>query len=227
MSDTSDPIPQDHNAPPPKPRKLPQQGRSRILFESVKEACYIIIKEKGPRELTATRIAEVSGVAMGSLYQYFPNVDAIRAAIYDDMVMKEINAAVKLLDADMVDLPLVDALGILLNGSLSFHRRMLDLDQEFHQKFYQSYELQDWFDLSKGQPKAAEVALRKVLIAHQHEFSSNDPEMTAFILMSAYRSIILDAICFHPEYLGDPEFLNYTVNFSLSILGYQPTEKSK
>ena len=72
--------------PLPKPRKLPKQGRSRILVESLKQACLLILQRDGYKALTATRIASVSGVAMGSLYQYFPNVDAIVVATYEDLL---------------------------------------------------------------------------------------------------------------------------------------------
>src|SRR5690606_40557400 len=79
----------------PKPRKLPQQGRSRLLVESTKQACLQILQKEGPRALTATRIAEVAGVSMGSLYQYFPNVDAIVATVYEDLTIQEIEIALK------------------------------------------------------------------------------------------------------------------------------------
>lgn len=75
--------------PLPKPRKLPKQGRSRILVDSLKQACLQILQREGQKALTATRIASVSGVAMGSLYQYFPNVDAIVVAAYEDLLLTQ------------------------------------------------------------------------------------------------------------------------------------------
>ena len=60
-------------------RKRPNQSRSRALVEAVAQASLRILDEGGEEALTVTRIAELSGAAVGSIYQYFPNKDAILA----------------------------------------------------------------------------------------------------------------------------------------------------
>lgn len=47
------------------------------------QACLHILDEEGEEALTVARIAEVSGAAVGSIYQYFPNKDAIVAMLYE------------------------------------------------------------------------------------------------------------------------------------------------
>lgn len=128
---------------PPKPRKLPQQSRSRVLVASVKEACLKILGDKGPRALTATEIAEVSGVAMGSIYQYFPNVDAIVATVYEELIEDEVLIALAKQSLWRDQMTLRDSMKAMIRGTLAFHRRMLRLDQDFHQRFYQTFDLQE------------------------------------------------------------------------------------
>lgn len=53
-------------------RKRPTQSRSRALVDAVEQACLRILDEIGEAALTVARIAEISGVAVGSIYQYFP-----------------------------------------------------------------------------------------------------------------------------------------------------------
>lgn len=62
---------------PVSPRKMPQQQRSQALVAAVLEAAVRILKREGEEALTTRRVAEVAGVSVGSLYQYFPNRDAI------------------------------------------------------------------------------------------------------------------------------------------------------
>lgn len=58
-------------------RKQPQQDRSKHLVAAVLEASIRILKTEGAPHFTMARIAEAAGVSVGSLYQYFPNKQAV------------------------------------------------------------------------------------------------------------------------------------------------------
>ncbi|CAB1219989.1 TetR/AcrR family transcriptional regulator [Acinetobacter bouvetii] len=58
-------------------RKRPQQQRARLIVESILEAAQWCIAEYGVLELTTPKIAEKSGVSVGSIYQYFENKEQI------------------------------------------------------------------------------------------------------------------------------------------------------
>lgn len=60
-----------------KPRKMPRQARARATFEAIIEAAEQVLRRDGLESLTATSVAERAGVSVGSLYQYFPNKEAI------------------------------------------------------------------------------------------------------------------------------------------------------
>jgi AcrR family transcriptional regulator len=62
---------------PVKPRKLPAQERSRDTVDVILEAAAHVFIEKGYAAGTTNHIAQKAGVSIGSLYQYFPNKDAI------------------------------------------------------------------------------------------------------------------------------------------------------
>jgi AcrR family transcriptional regulator len=63
------------------PRKPPQQQRSRETVSAVLDATIRIFEQEGPEAATTSRIAEVAGVSVGTLYQYFANRDAILDAL--------------------------------------------------------------------------------------------------------------------------------------------------
>lgn len=63
------------------PRKLPRQARSRALVYAILDAAARILATHGREALNTNLVAEKAGVSIGSLYQYFPNRDAIIAAV--------------------------------------------------------------------------------------------------------------------------------------------------
>ena len=58
-------------------RKKPQQQRAKMIVESILEATQICIAEHGLLNVTTPKIAEKSGVSVGSIYQYFGNKEEI------------------------------------------------------------------------------------------------------------------------------------------------------
>jgi AcrR family transcriptional regulator len=58
-------------------RKHPQQTRSAQLVADILEAATRVLVRDGAYHFTTARVAEAAGVSVGSLYQYFPNKEAI------------------------------------------------------------------------------------------------------------------------------------------------------
>lgn len=65
---------------PHRPRKLPQQRRSRETVERILDAAARIFDESG-YAATTNEIAAEANLSVGSLYQYFPNKDALLVAL--------------------------------------------------------------------------------------------------------------------------------------------------
>jgi len=64
-------------------RKQPQQARSKATVTAVLDAMIRILDREGPDAATTTRVAEVAGISIGTLYQYFSHRDAILDALQD------------------------------------------------------------------------------------------------------------------------------------------------
>ena len=65
------------------PRRQPKQRRSQETVEAVLQAVVKILKRDGVDAVNTNRIAEVAGVSVGSVYQYFPDKRAIFLALHD------------------------------------------------------------------------------------------------------------------------------------------------
>lgn len=74
--------------PNPKPSSLSQrkhatQERAGATVDAIVEAAARILASDGAPGLTTNRIARVAGVSIGSVYQYFPNKEAIVVALIE------------------------------------------------------------------------------------------------------------------------------------------------
>ena len=64
-------------------RKSPRQKRAAATFEAIVEAAAHILRADGAGALTTNAVAARAGVSIGSLYQYFPNKQAIVRALIE------------------------------------------------------------------------------------------------------------------------------------------------
>jgi AcrR family transcriptional regulator len=70
-------------APRTQPRKRPRQERSRLTVEAILDAAAHVFERHGYAAGTTNRIAQRAGISIGSLYQYYPNKDAVLVALVD------------------------------------------------------------------------------------------------------------------------------------------------
>lgn len=65
-------------------RKQPKQARSEFMVQTMKEAATRVLKDHGLINFTTNRVAEVAGISVGSLYQYFGSKEVLIAEIKRD-----------------------------------------------------------------------------------------------------------------------------------------------
>src|ERR1044071_4901880 len=66
-----------------KPRKMPAQSRAAVTLHAILEGAADLLERKGLEGYTTNEIAARAGVSIGSLYQYFPNKDAVTIALIE------------------------------------------------------------------------------------------------------------------------------------------------
>lgn len=64
------------------PRKEPRQDRSRALVADLLEGTRRVLVSKGYEDTVMAEIAEVTGVSVGSVYQYFPSKESLLTALH-------------------------------------------------------------------------------------------------------------------------------------------------
>ncbi|VFU08466.1 TetR/AcrR family transcriptional regulator [Methylocella tundrae] len=64
-----------------KARKQPRQARAKATVDAIFEATIQVLLSDGLSRLTTTRVAERAGVSVGTMYQYFPQKQALLFAL--------------------------------------------------------------------------------------------------------------------------------------------------
>jgi AcrR family transcriptional regulator len=84
------------------------QERATVTVDAILTAVEQVLDRDGLDGLTTNRVAEVAGVSIGSLYQYYPNKEALVGALEERYLTQTFAACRALLDAaEGVPLPLV------------------------------------------------------------------------------------------------------------------------
>ena len=63
------------------PRKTPRQARSQATVDRILDTAARLFDQRGYHGTTTNHVAEEAEVSVGSLYQYFPNKDALLTAL--------------------------------------------------------------------------------------------------------------------------------------------------
>ena len=118
--------------PPRRPRpsrKQPQQARAQTTVHAILEATVQVLDREGPEAATTTRIAEVAGVSVGTLYQYFSHRDAVFDALQEREFERAIALVANVLSDDNLArtpretvMAAIQGLGALYRQSPGMHR---------------------------------------------------------------------------------------------------------
>ncbi|GAA1330412.1 TetR/AcrR family transcriptional regulator [Saccharothrix algeriensis] len=104
-------------------RRQPVQQRSAKRVERMLEACASLIEEVGYDGVTTTLIAERAGVAVGSLYQFFPD----KRAVVQALTLRNLEKFIQAVDARFSSTTLDhwwDAVDVIFDVYVSMHREV-------------------------------------------------------------------------------------------------------
>lgn len=175
------------------PRKAPRQARSRQMRDDILEAAARVFDRDG-HAATTNRIAEVAGVSIGSLYQYFPNKEALLTALHEKHVA-EVGALLRASlerHAGESLRPLVQGLAAAL---VAAHRLRPGLQHLLHRGLPQ---------LARPAPESpAKQALAESIHSHlearRNELAPSDPAVAAHTAIRMAESLVHAAVLDAPE----------------------------
>ena len=178
------------------PRKRPRQARSRATVDAILEAAARVLREEGYEGASTNRVAEVAGVSVGSLYQYFPNKTALVGALIE----RHVDETMELLGSELLQassLPLEQAARRLVSAMLEVHR----IDPELHRVFAEQVPRVADLEDVRSVHQAAQKMIRGYLEERRHELRELDTELAAFLIVQAVESATHGAVLQQPEML--------------------------
>jgi AcrR family transcriptional regulator len=180
------------------PRKRPKQSRSLATVEAILTATTHILTEDGYDQLTTNRVAERAGVSIGSLYQYFPNKDALIFALAEYHANEMTKLAQHHL-AESRDRSVLDVLRQIVKAAIAAHAVNPKLHRVLHEQIPNS-EVIRHLDQAK-----MEHQLRSFLEHHADQLQPKNLELTVFMVERTIRALIHGAMLDAPELLKTGE----------------------
>ncbi|WP_233510661.1 TetR/AcrR family transcriptional regulator [Actinomadura craniellae] len=162
-----------------RPRKSPGQQRAVETRQRLLDAAARVFSEHGYRRGTTNRIAEAAGHSIGSLYQYFPNKDAILVELSTAHARAGIAAVERLLDGGALPDRLEDKIRLFVRAAIDNHRDDPALHRVLFEEAPRSPELLDF--LHAAQLRATEAA---------EELLGADPQVTVADIPMAARLVV-------------------------------------
>jgi len=108
-------------------RRQPTQARARQTVDAILSAVTRILKREGIAAVTTNRIAEVAGVSIGSVYQYFSDKRAIFVALHQRH-LEEVDRLVERTLVEHAAAPLAELIHAMVAAMIEAHTR----DPELH-----------------------------------------------------------------------------------------------
>jgi AcrR family transcriptional regulator len=162
-------------------RREPKQERARQTVEAVLEAVPRVLRRHGAEAITTNRVAEVAGVSVGSLYQYFPDKQAIFAALHDRHV-DDVRDVIERTVADCATAPLEDLSAELVERLAAVHAR----DAELHEVVSAAVP-----SGKRGFTRALQATFERVLSPEEPDrFTRDQTERMLFVLPQMVEALV-------------------------------------
>lgn len=208
---------------PTKPRKRPKQARSVALVEALKTAGREILEGEGREALSIYRLSDYSGVAISSIYEYFPTIESLIGAIFEDYRADARLQVIASIEALPASATLYDGIEIILRTGLSALHRWMQVDSEQSIKAAYYGEL---VRLEIVKPERFWIAM--VIPALVKRFSDQvlvrDREKAGFLAYQAVTALPRALLIEKPEYLIEDTTVRMLARMIHALLTTQDPE---
>jgi AcrR family transcriptional regulator len=201
--------------PATKPRKNASQERSRATVDALIEATARILVREGFDKASTNRIAEVAGVSVGSLYQYYPSKEALVATVIDrhnQEIMQVVRGAL----AEVASQPIEKAVRGLVAVAIEAHRVNPRLHRVLAEQIPRTGRLADVEVFSRENF----ALFRAFLDDHRDELRVTDLGLAAFVCVTSIEALTHNAVLHHSDMLGDDAVEALVDEATRLVVGY-------
>jgi len=171
------------------PRKSASQERSRLTVDALLEATARILVREGFDKASTNRIAEVAGVSIGSLYQYFPSKEALVAALIDRH-NRQVMQAVQGELAEALNQSMEEAVRRLVSVAVKAHR----IDPKLHRALTEQIPRVGRLENVEFFNRQYYVLFENYLKSRRGELSVTDLGLAAFVCVTSIEALTHTAV---------------------------------
>ena len=180
-----------------KPRKNASQERSRATVDALIEATARILVREGFDNASTNRIAEVAGVSVGSLYQYFPSKEALVIAVIERHQQELMHVARRAL-VEVAKLPMKQAVRKLVATAVEAH----SIDPKLHRVLAEQIPRTGKLENVDVFNREIYGLFRSFLESHRDECRAVDLDVAAFVCVTSIEALTHTAVVHRSEMLS-------------------------
>ncbi len=166
------------------PRKSASQERSRATVEALLDATARVLTKVGYDRASTNRIAATAGVSVGSLYQYFPNKEALVAALvarHNREILQLVRDALE----EVASLDLPAAVRAMVTAALDAHL----VDPTLHRIFAEQVPRMGQLAEIEALERETFQLVRTYLEKRRREISTKDLDAATSILVTTVEAL--------------------------------------
>jgi AcrR family transcriptional regulator len=185
-----------------------------MLVDALMQATARILVQEGWDALTTNRVAKEAGVSVGSLYQYFPNKDALVSGLVEgwaDSMTEQLAA----LGPELAELPVEACVRRVVEVTLEVTRVDATLHRSVLLQLPRIGALEFFERLSR---RVADV-LAEWIALRRSELDVDDPSLTAYVIVTSLDALTDHALLMRPELLESRRFARELERLVAGCLG--------
>jgi len=198
-----------------KPRKRASQERSRATVDALIEATARILVKEGFDKASTNRIAEVAGVSVGSLYQYYPGKEALVVAVierHNQELMQVVRGAL----AEVASQPIEKAVRRLVAAAIDAHR----VDPKLHRVLAEQLPRTGRLENVETFNREAHALFKGYLESRSDELRIVDVGLAAFVCVTSIEALTHTAVLHRSEMLTDQAVGTLVDEATRLVVGY-------
>jgi AcrR family transcriptional regulator len=200
------------------PRKSASQERSRSTVDALLEATARVLIREGYDKASTNRIAEVAGVSIGSLYQYFPSKEALVAAVIDRHT-QEVSEVTRNALVKAAARPIEVAAREFVSVAIDAHR----VNPKLHGVLAEQIPRVGRLENIEANVREGYALVRGYLEAHREEIDVADLDLAAFVLVTVVEALTHAAVLRRPDILADGKARHFVDDVTRLLVRYLRT----
>lgn len=176
------------------PRKHPEQDRSRATVGAIVQAAAHVLVKHGYEAFTTNRVAEKAGVSIGSLYQYFPNKDALLVELMKRHVTDIENTVVEMVDR-AASAPLHELVQLAVDQNVKSHL----IEPELHRVLSEEVPRLGNLDWKRDYTARVEARVRAAFEKRRNEITVPDLDLAVYVVTRTVEAVVHNAVSQRPQ----------------------------